>query len=157
LHGQAREPLGSSLRNDSAPPGAHLSYFGGRVVSSMQVVQVLYGTGSYIPQVTSTSSPSVATFFQGVLNSAYVDWLIEYNTNTQPPPNSNQTINRGSFLTQVQITPSPQNDGAVIDDSQIQAELAAQIDAGNLPAPTHDAQGNNNTYYAVFFPHGKVI
>src|SRR5690348_15239667 len=36
----------------SAPAGAHLNYYGGRVVSNMQVVQVIYGTGSYLPQVT---------------------------------------------------------------------------------------------------------
>ncbi len=127
------------------------------MVSHAQVIQVLYGTGSYLPQVTSTSTPSMATFYQGVLNSAYVDWLTEYNTTTQPSPTSNQVIGRGSFSTQVMITPAPQNDGSTIDDTQIQAELAAQIQAGTLPAPTHDAQGNNNTYYAVFFPHGKTI
>lgn len=147
----------TTLKNESAPPGAHLTYFGGRVVSQPQVVQVLYGTGSYIPQVTSTATPSMASFYQGVLNSAYVDWLVEYNTVGLPPPTTNQTINRGSFSTQVQINPSEQNNGSTIDDTQIQAELSAQIQAGNLPAPTHDAQGNNNTYYAVFFPHGKVI
>ena len=44
-----------------------------------------------------------------------------------------------------------------ISDSQIQNELAAQIIAGHLPAPTTDAAGNNNTYYAIFFPHGNTI
>jgi hypothetical protein len=157
LHGQLLREKGASLNPDSAPPGAHLSYFGGRVVSNAQVVQVLYGAGSYLPEVTSTSTPSIATFYQGIMNSPYVDWLTEYNTNSQPTPNSNQTIGRGSFAAQVTITPSAVNDGSTIDDTQIQAELAAQIAAGTLPAPTHDAQGNNNTYYAVFFPHGKVI
>jgi hypothetical protein len=157
LHGQARAPEGTELHNASAPFGAHLQYFGGRVMSNVQVVQVIYGSGSYLPEVTSTASPSMATFYQGVLNSPYVDWLTEYNTNTQPLPNSNQTIGRGSFLTQVTITPSAANNGTVIDDTQIQAELSAQIQAGHVPAPTHDAQGNNNTYYAMFFPHGKFL
>jgi hypothetical protein len=141
----------------SAPAGAHLSYFGGRVVSNIQVVQVIWGAGSYIPQVTSTASPSMATFYQGVLNSAYVDWLTEYNTNTQTGTRTDQIIGRGSFSTQVTITPSAANNGATITDAQIQSELSAQIAAGTLPAPTHDAAGNNNTYYAIFFPHGKVI
>ncbi|HEU4732243.1 MAG TPA: kelch repeat-containing protein [Kofleriaceae bacterium] len=157
LHGQAREKLGAEVKTTSAPPGAHLQYFGGRIVSNVQVVQVIYGAGSYIPQVTSTASPSMATFYQGVLNSAHVDWLTEYNTNTQPPPNSNQTLGRGSFLGQATITPSAANNGTVIDDLQIQAELTAQIRAGNIPGPSHDALGNNNTYYALFFPHGKTI
>ena len=141
----------------SAPAGAHLSYYGGRVVSNMQVVQVIYGAGSYLPQVTSSASPSMATFYQGVLNSPYVDWLTEYDTNNQTAPNSNQIVGRGSFESQVVITPSAANNGATIDDTNIKAELSAQIQAGVLPAPTHDAVGNNNTYYAVFFPHGKVI
>jgi hypothetical protein len=141
----------------AASASPHLSYFGGRVVSNLQVVQVIYGDGSYLPQVTSTASPSMATFYQGVLNSAYVDWLTEYDTNVQPAPTSDQLIGRGSFATQVVITPSAANDGPTIDDTNIQAELAAQIQAGTIPAPTHDAAGNNNTYYAIFFPHGKVL
>ena len=32
-------------RNDAAPAGAHLTYYGGRVVSNLQVVEVLWGTG----------------------------------------------------------------------------------------------------------------
>jgi hypothetical protein len=156
FHGQLlREP--GQLRNNAAPAGAQLSYFGGRVVSNMQVVEVLYGSGSYLPQVTSTASPSIATFYQGVLNSAYVDWLTEYNTTGKLSPTTNQTIGRGGFVSQVQISPSTTNDGPTIDDTNIKAEISAQIQAGHLPAPTTDAQGNNNTYYAIFFPHGKTI
>jgi DNA/RNA endonuclease YhcR with UshA esterase domain len=155
-HGQALSRA-SQPQALSAPAGAHLSYFGGRIVSNIQVVQVIWGAGSYIPEVTSTASPSMATFYQGVLNSPYVDWLTEYNTTGLGPPTSSQTLGRGSFSQQVTITPSAANNGATIDDSNIKAELSAQIMAGTLPAPTHDAAGNNNTYYAIFFPHGKVI
>src|SRR5215471_10890961 len=157
LREQLRQQPGTQIKPDSAPPGAHLQYFGGRIVSNIQVVQVIYGAGSYLPQITSTASPSMATFYQGVLNSAYVDWLSEYNTTTQPAPTTNQVIGRGSFSTQVVITPSAANNGTTIDDTNIQAELSAQIQAGTLPAPTHDAAGNNNTYYAIFFPHGKTL
>jgi hypothetical protein len=98
----------------------------------------------------------MATFYQGVLNSPYVDWLSEYNTSGNASDPS-QVISRGSFSSQVTITPSAANNGSTIDDSNIKAELSAQILAGSLPAPTADAAGNNNTYYAVFFPHGKTI
>ncbi|HET7542468.1 MAG TPA: hypothetical protein VFK05_21510 [Polyangiaceae bacterium] len=141
----------------SAPGGAKLIYRGGRVVSNVQVVQVIWGSGSYIPEVTNVAGPSMASFYQGVLNSSHVDWLSEYNTVGLAAPASNQIIGRGSFATQVVITPSAANNGSTIDDSNIKAELSAQIQAGTLPAPTHDSAGNNNTYYAVFFPHGKVI
>jgi len=153
LQRAAGAPVGSS-----APPGAHLTYFGGRVVSNIEVVQVLYGAGGYAPQVTSTSSPSMATFYQGVLTSSYVDWLNEYDTTAPAPtPRTEQVIGRGRFRAQVTIAPSPANNGSTIDDTQLQAELSAQIAAGALPPPTHDAAGNTNTYYAVFFPPGKVI
>ena len=155
MHGQTRggSPSPAGKAAAAAPAGVLLTYFGGRVVSNMQVVQVLYGTGSYLPQVTT----DIGNFYQGVLNSAYVDWLSEYNTTGLPSPTSNQSIGRGSFLSQVTITPSAANNGSTIDDSNIQSELALQIQSGNLPAPTKDAGGNNNTYYAIFFPHGKTI
>jgi hypothetical protein len=143
------------VQAQSAPAGAHLSYYGGRVISNVQVVQVLYGAGTYTPEVQSTASPSIATFYRGVTNSTYYDWLNEYNTPLVG--GTNQTIGRGSFLKQVQITPSPANSGSIVDDTQIQAELAAQVAAGNLPAPTLDAAGNVNTYYAIYFPANVTI
>jgi hypothetical protein len=140
--------------------GAHLTYYGGRVVSNVRVVQVIYGSGSYLPQVTSTASPSMATFYGGVASSPYFDWLTEYNTNITAQngqPGTNQAIGRGSFVGQFTITPSAANDGSTISTAQIQSELEAQIEAGHLPAPTTDAAGNDNSYYAIFFPHGKVL
>jgi hypothetical protein len=131
----------------------HLSYFGGRVVSNVQVVQVLYGTGSYAPEVATTTAPSIASFYANVTNSNYFDWLSEYDT----PTGTHQHIGRGTFLSQVQITPAAAHNGATITDAQIQAEISSQIAAGTLPAPTRDAAGNDNTYYALFFPHGKTI
>ncbi len=143
-----RDP-GASTGPTSAAGTAHLTYYGGRVVSNTRVVQVLWGSGSYVPNVSSTSSPSIATFFQGVLNSAYLDWLgTEYDTPTQ-------TIGRGSFVGQYTITPS--TSATSLDDATIRTEIAAQIAAGKLPAPTTDAKGNDNTYYAVFFPRGTSI
>ncbi|HEY6911505.1 MAG TPA: hypothetical protein VI356_19150, partial [Myxococcales bacterium] len=139
----------------AAPAGAHLTYHGGRVISNVQVVQVLYGTGTFIPQVAGTVSPNMGTFYSGVGASAYFDWLTEYNTTVAG--GTNQSIGRGAFVSRVQITPAAGNNGATISDTQIQNELAAQITAGHLPAPTTDAGGNTNTYYAIFFPAGKTI
>ena len=149
----------------AAPGGAHLTYYGGRVVSNLQVVQVLWGTGGagggngeFLTQVFNTTTPSMATFYEEVLNSAYVDWLTEYNTDIIDHGGSegtNQTIGHGSFSEQVAITPSANS--TTIDDTTIQTEIVNQILAGHLPAPTADAAGNNNTYYAVFFPHGMTI
>jgi hypothetical protein len=149
----------------TSPPGAHLTYYGGRVVSNMQVVQVLWGTGGaggsnghFLAQVVNTSTPSIATFYQQVLNSGYVDWLTEYNTDITDfggNPGTNQTIGHGSFSEQVAITPV--NTKTSLTDFEIQTELVNQIKAGHVPLPTADAAGNNNTYYAIFFPHGISI
>jgi hypothetical protein len=137
-----------------APLGAHLTYYGGHVISDVKVIQVLYGSGPYEPEVVSTAAPSIASFYTGVTNSSYFDWLSEYNTDITPSgggSGTNQFIGRGTFGGQVQITPSSANNGSTIDDTQIQAELKAQVSANNLPRP--DA----NTLYAVYFPDGKVI
>jgi hypothetical protein len=154
----------SAPKNEGAPTpgpaGAQLAYYGGRVVSNMQVVGVIWGKGTYLPQVTSTTAPNMASFYQQILNSAYVDWMDgDYNTATHSfnGTKTNQHIGHGSFLKMVQITPSSSATGTTVDDSAIQAELAAQITAGHLPAPTKDSAGNNNTYYALFFPNGMGI
>jgi len=149
----------------TSPPGAHLTYYGGRVVSNMKVVQVLWGTGGagtgdgeFLAGVVNTSTPSIATFYQQVLNSAYVDWLTEYNTDILDfggNPGTNQSIGRGTFAEQVAITPV--NTATSLTDGEIKTELVNQIKAGHLPLPTADGAGNNNTYYAIFFPHGISI
>jgi hypothetical protein len=146
------------LRAASAPSGAHLSYYGGRVVSNVQVVQVIYGPGTYLPQTTGSVSPTVSSFFAGVTDSPYFDWLNEYDTNRfGKGQRSNQTIGRGSFAGRYTITPSPANNGPQIQDSNVQDELQAQIMAHHLPQPALDPSGNTNTLYAIFFRKGQSI
>ena len=152
-----RDPLTTGPVGFAAPAGAHLSYFGGPVISNVQVIQVLYGTGSYNAQVAGTSSPSMGNFFSDLTgtNSGYVNLLTQYNTTISG--GTNQTIGNGTFAGLFQITPSAGNNGSTIDDSNIQAELLAQINAGHLPAPVLDAAGNVNTIYMIYFPPGKTI
>ena len=57
-----------SVRNTAGP---HLSYFGGPVVSNAKVVQVIYGSGTYLSSITGTQ---IGSFYNSVLNSNYVDW-----------------------------------------------------------------------------------
>jgi hypothetical protein len=141
----------------AAPSGAHLSYFGGPVISNVHVVQVLYGSGSYNAQVAGTTSPTMGNFFSDLTgtSSGYINLLSQYNT---PASNgTNQTIGNGTFDGLFQIVPSSANNGSTIDDTNIQAELLAQINAGHLPAPVLDAAGNVNTIYMIYFPPGKTI
>ena len=141
----------------AAPAGAHLSYFGGPVISNVHVVQVLYGSGSYNAQVAGTTSPTMGQFYGDLTgtNSGYVSLLTQYNT--PATGGTNQTIGNGTFDGLFQIVPSAGNNGSTITDAQIQSELLAQITAGHLPAPVLDAAGNVNTLYMIFFPPGKTI
>ncbi|HET9283740.1 MAG TPA: hypothetical protein VFR24_17435 [Candidatus Angelobacter sp.] len=147
----------ASVQGASAPAGAHVSYFGGPVVSNAVVIQVLYGAGSYNPQVAGTSSPTIGNFFGDFLgtNSGYVNLLSQYSPDFSG--SGNQIIGYGAFGGIFRITPSTTNNGSTINDSNIQAELLAQINAGHLPAPLLDLAGNVNTTYMIYFPLGKTI
>ncbi len=122
-----------------------LTYYGGPVISNVNVIKVNYGAGTYQSFVSNTGAASMSAFFKGVLGSAYFTWLNgDYKTSTQ-------TIGFGSFGGDYSITPSAANNGATINDTQIQAEMVAQINAGALPAPTA------NSLYFLYFPKGKKI
>ncbi len=136
----------------AAPAGAHLTYWGGPVISNVNIIQVLYGSGTYIPEVTG---PQLGNFYtQLVGNHPWFDWLSEYDTNITANgggQGTNQHIGPGTYSGQIQITPSAANSGTSITDDQIKAELIAQINAGKLPQP------NANTLYMVNFPQGVNI
>ena len=121
-----------------------LKYYGGPVMGNIAVEQVLWGSGTYTPQVAGTVTPDIATFYQGLLTSSFMDMLAQY-------PSTTQNIGHGTFLGEVTVTPSASANGSTITDASIQSELVAQIKAGALPAPTA------NSYYAIFFPKGKKI
>jgi hypothetical protein len=141
----------------AAPAGAHLTYFGGPIISNTQVVQVLYGSGSYNGQVAGTTSPTMGNFYGDILgaNSGLISLMQQYNTNISG--GTGQVFGNGTFAGLFQIVPAAANNGSTITDTQIQSELLSQITAGHLPAPTNDALGNPNTLYMIFFPPGKTI
>ncbi|HET7442629.1 MAG TPA: hypothetical protein VFJ47_15105, partial [Terriglobales bacterium] len=128
----------------AAPAGAHLSYFGGPIISNVQVVQVLYGSGSYNSQVAGTTSPTMGKFYGDITGSGsgLVSLLTQYNTNISG--GTGQVFGFGSFGGLFQIVPAAANNGSTITDTQIQSELLSQITGGHLPAPTNDALGNPN-------------
>jgi hypothetical protein len=151
----------SVIKSQSAIFGAHADYFGGPVIANVHVVQVLYGTGAYLPNVANSVTPNVAGFFTDITQSPYFDMLGEYGTGGVTPidgaAGTNQILGHGFFDGQFTITPSAANNGTVITDTQIQNELLSQVTAGHLPAPVIDAQGNDDTLYMIFFPPGKTI
>jgi hypothetical protein len=135
----------------------HLNYYGGPIITNVQVIQVLYGSGSYEPHVAGTSSPTMGQFFGDFTGSGsgLPTLLWQYNTNVSG--GTNQFFGNGTFGGLFQITPSSANNGSTITDSQIQSELLAQISAGSLPAPITDFSGNPKTLYMIYFPSGKTL
>src|SRR5579864_4839383 len=151
-----RDPNGPAAAvGFAAPAGAHLTYFGGPIISNVQVVQVLYGSGSYNSQVAGSTSPTMGNFFADITSTGLISLMQQYNTNISG--GTGQVFGNGTFGGLFQIVPSAGNNGSTIDDTQIQAEILAQINAGHLPAPVNDALGNPNTLYMIYFPPGKTI
>jgi hypothetical protein len=139
----------------AAPAGAHLTYFGGPIISNVQVIQVLYGSGSYNSQVAGNTSPTMGNFFADITSTGLITLMQQYNTPVSG--GTGQTFGNGTFAGLFQIVPAAGNNGSTITDTQIQSELLSQITAGHLPAPVLDSQGNPNTLYMIYFPPGKTI
>jgi uncharacterized repeat protein (TIGR01451 family) len=146
-------------KSSFAPAGAHLTYFGGPVISNIHVVAVFWG-----PNINPAITGGIGQFFTDITSSRYYDLLSEYNTtgiigSGVPAISSNQVIGHGQFDGGVTITPSicPGPAACSITDAQIAAELASQIAAGHLPQPLTDNQGNVNSFYMIYFPPGVSI
>lgn len=131
---------------------AHLTYYGGPVVSHVVSVSVLWGSS-----VNATVATAMPGFLTDITSSTYMDWLCEYNTQGLSGTTTNQAIGRGSYAGQVTIIPSGPNSGTSLTDSQIQSELASQITGGHLPPPQYDGQGYPESLYVIEFPHGTSI
>ncbi len=135
----------------SAPPNASVKYYGGRVVSNVQVCVVFWSSA-----VNAITQANIATFYSDFVNVfpngySFLATLSEYST----PGGTNQFIGPGSAVGPFTITPGISS--STLHDSDIQSELTAQILAGRLPAPTMDRQGYPNTVYMIYFPAGDTI
>jgi len=113
----------------------HLTYYGGPVIPNVKIVMLNWGSGV-------TGESTLEQFYTSVTNSAYMDWLSEYNT-------SSQSIGRGTFGGAV-VDPAPPS-GSTISDAQIQSEIGTRINDGTLPS------NDGNTLYMVHFPPGIKI
>jgi hypothetical protein len=125
----------------------NLQYYGGPVISRPKVYAVFWGD-----QVDPETQSKIGPFFANMLDSTYMDWLSEYNTNLTAVDGrhgTDQTIGRGTFAGALKIAPI--NGSSSLTDEQIQAELEAQIAAGKLPAATDDS------LYMIYFPSGISI
>ena len=129
---------------------SQLSYNGGPVITSVKIVNVLWGS-NVNPQVTA----SMPVYLKAIVASSWIDGLSQYNTASKSSPTSHQLIGRGTFLGQFLITPS--NTSNAITEADIQAELTAQLNAGHLPVPEYDELGNLESIYIIEFPPNLTI
>jgi hypothetical protein len=119
---------------------AHLDYYGGPVVSNVQVIVVLWGTG-----VSSVVTREIGDFFRDITKSTYFDMLSQYSMTITPVgggTGTNQSIGRGSYAGAFMITPSVcATAPCTVDDSQIQTEILNQITAGICLHPPSTTTG----------------
>jgi hypothetical protein len=125
-----------------------MEYFGGTVFSQVEVVSVIWGSG-----VNATTVAEIPDFSAAIVNSTFIDQLGEYSTKHVKTVNghkgSHQSISRGTFFGQVQIT--PKNQKTTITNKEVWKELQYQIAQGNLPP-----QGPN-VLYMIYFPTNITI
>lgn len=143
---------------DSDTPNPFMNYYGGPVISNVNVEVVFWGE-NVDPSIQSGIPP----FYQAITNSSFLDLLGEYSTIGMiadagldlGESGSNQSINRGLLGGSVVIHPN--NSSTTLSDLDVQTEIQGQITAGVLPAPLLDSSGNTNTLYMVYFPPGITI
>lgn len=156
----SRDPLG--VRRFSAPGCSHtpsFQYFGGPVISNAEVVAVYWNSG-----VNAEAQSLLPQFYRDIMNSPYFDLLSEYSTDVAPTGGqggTNQSVGQGGYIGAYTLSPSkcgdPTAKSCTLTDSDLQAELTAQINAGNLPQPSYDTAGNVNTVYMMYFPPNITI
>lgn len=130
-------------------------YYGGRVISNVEIVQV-----SWTPAVDQNYMTQLQGFYTAIVASPFVDWMTEYDTIgkksiTDMMLGSEQHIGRGTFSQALIINPA--NTKMALTDAEVQTELIAQLTAGSLPPPKFDGNGNCNTLYMLDFPPGYDI
>lgn len=134
-------------RKSVAPGAATMLYYAGPVIGTVKVVSVMWSA-----KVNATIKSKITPFLKAIVNSTYVDQFAQYDTNRKGvngKQGTNQTITRGTFVGQFVI--KPKNKSKNLQDSDVQAEIEAQIAAGNLPA------NDTNTLYLTYFPSDITI
>ena len=131
------------------PSGAHLDYYGGPLVSNIDVVIVYWGNN-----VSGVVTGGIPDFYTMLVDSSLITMLSEYNIGAY-------TIGQGDRRGPYTIVPSKCPAGPCqLIDADIQTEIKAQITKGGLPSPNppNPAQPTEpNTMYMVYFPPQVTI
>jgi hypothetical protein len=130
------------------PPASDMNYYGGSVFSSVKLVSVIWNK-----DVLQNTKDQIPLFSAAIVDSTYVDKMAEYKTKGVQTINGHkgtrQTIHRGTYLGQVQLT--PHNASKQLSDADVQKEIKQQIADGVLPPR------DPNTLYMIYFPSNISI
>lgn len=118
----------------------HLTYFGGPVLQSPEVVAVFWGRGV-------AGMHETEEFYERLASprSRLYGTLGEYDTK-EP----SQRLGRAEFVDAIVDADAPQM--SLISDTEVRAELARLLDLGRLPA-----NSNGDRIYMLHFPPGMAI
>jgi MYXO-CTERM domain-containing protein len=129
-----------AMGTDARGATCHLSYGNGALMPNVKVVTIFWGTTNN-PQYQYQTK--LQQYYDAITNSAYFDWLIEYNS-------SSYKIERGSFAA-TYADPAPPSKTTISDPNDLQPYLSALIDAGKVPAP------DGNTLYFFHLPGSVTV
>jgi hypothetical protein len=154
--GGVRPPQSPLTNNCSAAP--HLRYYGGQVIQNVNIVAVYW-----TPNVDANVITYIPAFYSDITTSGYLGWLSEYSTLGVIPIDNGlstvQGIDTGLYAGAYTIAPSicGTNAPCTLNDAQIGSELAAQIKAGNLPAPVIGCDGFVDSLYMFEIPSNVTV
>jgi PKD repeat protein len=144
---------------ESASALSGLTYEGGPVMSPVHWVEVVWGNG--FSTENATLPPYVASYLaddaaaSGQTTNIFAN-LAQYST-VGLPKSANQVLAYSqSFAGSIEIAPAKCGGASAcaLNESEIEAELKAQIGAGHLPTPTGDGM---STGYLLLFPSSITI
>jgi hypothetical protein len=115
--------------SNSAPAGAHLTFFGGPVLKNVSIHPVFWNSSTQFQS-------NLNAFYKAVTQSRLYDMLFQYSS-----------IGRGSGVSGIVDSRSTAN----VTDSALHTELNNLFAAGRLPLP------NGSNYYPIHFPSGMSI
>ncbi|KAI8610001.1 hypothetical protein BC830DRAFT_1085077 [Chytriomyces sp. MP71] len=110
-----------------APVSAHLTNYGGPVITNVEVHPIFYGAANYQSQLNS--------FYKGVVQSSWYDILAQYN------------VYRGSAVNGIPVSAAK---NSLDDANDIQPFLINLVKTGQI-------QPNANTYFPIHFAPGISI
>jgi hypothetical protein len=124
-----------------APAAALLTYRGGPLLATVDIVTVFWGA-AWSDATAQATARSLNDFFQFVVTSPYIGQLGEYST-------PQQRIGAGRYVGTARVTDTAP--GVSVTDSAIQQLLEGEVARQSLPAATA------NTVYFVFLPPGVTV